>query len=212
MIKATLSILLVLNLQATMIAQQIYLEPVEDTFDARNMFMSTEITHQLSQDAIVRFYYSNHVSSYMPEKLIAIEKEQDQYYIVYHSSRFVNSLFGKANTMATKKNQKKVTLSTSDALLYIELFALAIKNKKKISTNGTKRDGINYYFSISDQGSKTAYIWSPDKKSAMGRLQKIGISLIQLANDTDEGKTVRLPATLIKRIQRLTKELKELYV
>ena len=69
-------------------------------------------------------------------------------------------------------------------------------------------DGTNYYFSVADRALKTGTVWSPEKKSKMDRLVRIGYSLISLTESTENGKTAQLKTELINKIKKLTDELK----
>ena len=63
-------------------------------------------------------------------------------------------------------------------------------------------------FSVADRALKTGTVYSPEKKSKMDRLIKIGYSLISLTESTENGKTVQLKTELINKIKKLTDELK----
>ena len=95
--------------------------------------------------------------------------------------------------------------------LYRDLFSVAINNRKYPETEMIGFDGVNYYFSVKDnrQNMQTGTTWSPHEESNIGKLTKIGKSLITLVQTTEKGSITKLNSELKKEIIALTMELKK---
>ena len=191
-------------------AQNDNLEPVESIFDEYDFrfeyysLVRKVLMKGMSDYPQVRFLI---IPSFSVEEVVAIEKIDSNYFIVHHKM--------KESIWYTEKNKEKigvdkkvVKISKSDMELYRELFAVAVNNQKYLDEEMWGVDGTNYYFSVADRALKTGTVYSPEKKSKMDRLIKIGYSLISLTESTENGKTVQLKTELINKIKKLTAELK----
>ncbi|WGF93989.1 hypothetical protein [Aequorivita marisscotiae] len=191
-------------------AQNDNLEPVESIFDDYDFqfeyysLIRKVLMNGMSDYPEVRFLI---IPSFSVEEVVAIEKENEKYFIVHH--KMSKSIwYTDKNKEKIKVKKKKVEISESDMKLYKELFKKAITHRKYPDKEIMGLDGVNYYFSVADRPLKTGTVWSPKSGSKMDRLKEVGYSLISLANDTKEDEKVELKTELIERIKKLTTEIK----
>ena len=194
----------------TIKAQNDSLEPVEsifDQFDFRFEYYSLVrkvLMNGMSDYPEVRFLI---IPSFSVEEVVAIEKQESKYFIVHHKMK-ESIWYTEKNKEKIKVKKKRVEISKSDAELYRELFSKAINNRRYPEKELWVTDGVNYYFTVNDKRLKTGTVWSPTSGSKMDRLNKIGYSLISLANKTENGQVAKLKTELTEQIEKLTTELK----
>lgn len=185
------------------------LEPVEsifDDFETRFEYYSQVrkiLMDGMSQYPEARFLI---IPSFSVEEVVAIEKENEKYFIVHHKME-KSIWYTEKRKEKIKVQKKKVEISRLHALLYKNLFKQAIINRKYPDEETMGNDGINYYFTVADGSLKTGTIWSPKLDSKMGRLTQIGYSLINLVKNAEEEKLVTPTTELVQKIKRLTTEL-----
>lgn len=195
----------------TLKAQNEHLEPVESIFDEYDfMFEYYSLVREVLMNGMtdtpeVRFLI---IPSFAVEEVVAIEDRNGKYFIVHHKMK--NSIwYTEKNKRKIKVLKKAVEISKVDMQLYHKLFKVAVNNRKYQEKEILGVDGVNYYFSVKNDGSnkiRTGTTWSPSEKSKIGELTNIGKSLIKLAESTDQDKIVKLETKLTEQIKELTIE------
>lgn len=183
------------------------LEPVGSVFDEFSYQYYTMVRKVLmngmSNYPEVRFLI---IPSFSVEEVVAIERENDKYFIVHHKME-KSIWYTEENQEEIKVIKKKIEIFKSDAKFYKELFQKAINNRKYPENEIWGNDGTNYYFTANDGRLKTGTVWSPKSGSKMDRLKKIGYSLISLATTTKNGQVAKLKKELTEKIEKLSTEL-----
>jgi hypothetical protein len=192
-------------------AQKGNLEPAESIFDEYDFrFEYYSLVRKILMNGIsdtpeLRFLI---IPSFSVEEVVAIEKRNEKYYIVHHKMK-QSIWYTEKNKEKIGVDKKEVEISKSDMELYHELFKTAVNNRKYPDEQTLGFDGTNYYFSVMDKRLKTGTTWSPNEKSNIGKLTKIGNSLINLVQTTEKGNITKLNPELKKEIIELTTELKK---
>ncbi|AGC77796.1 hypothetical protein LX97_02024 [Nonlabens dokdonensis] len=184
----------ILSASKKIYAQNDHLEPVKsifDEYDFRFVYHSDIrkiLMNGMSDAPEVRFLI---IPSFATEEVVAIEKEDENYYIIHH--RMTKSIwYTDENKEDIKVQKTKVRISKFDAQLYIDLFKAAMSKRKYPHKMNFGTDGNNYYFSVYDSPLKTGTTWSPRKGTKMKELVDIGNSLIKLALQSEKGKIAQL--------------------
>lgn len=207
--KSWLLLVVGMLLSFSVCAQNDHLEPVESIFDHYNLRFKyyskirTVLMDGMSPYPEVRFLV---VPSFSAEKVVSIEVEDGNYYIIYHEME-ESIWYTKKNPKQIKVRKKKVEITKSDMLLFQELFKQAIRNRKYPDEEFWGSDGTNFYFSVADKRLKTGTVWSPSWGTKMRRLVEIGNMLIRLAKDTDSGELASLSVKQKEEIMLLSAEI-----
>ncbi|MGO3155611.1 MAG: hypothetical protein ACTIK4_11520 [Mesonia sp.] len=187
------------------------LEPVESIFDEYDFrfeyyaFVRKMLMSGMSDTPELRFLI---IPSFEVEEVVAIEERNEKYFIVHHKMK-ESIWYTEKNREKIEVEKKEIEISKIDLELYHELFKIVVKNRQYPDEQTLGFDGTNYYFSVADERLKTGTIWSPSEKSKIGRLTKIGNSLINLVQTTKKENIAKLKPELIKEIKELTTEMKQ---
>lgn len=184
------------------------LEPVNDIFniyDYQFEYYSRVrkiLFERLGDQPEIRFLT---MPSFTPENVLDIEynREKDKYFLVYHICEEMIWYNKKWDRIKVTEYRKEINKESAD--LIKTLFKTAILKSKFNEERFLGLDGVNYYFSYYEWGSKSGSIWSPNSGTKMGRLVNIGNELIQLTKNADT--PVNLSDKLKKDILNLTSEL-----
>jgi len=142
--------------------------------------------------------------SFSPTYVLDIDKDNEtkKYYLIYHKCK--TSIWYNDNWRKIKVDKYKSELTNKSAELMIKLFKTAINQTKYYENELLGFDGTDYYFSVFDKGIKTGTVWSPNKKTRMGKLVEIGNHLIELVKQ--EKFKVDFNENLTSRIENLITE------
>lgn len=166
-----------------------HLEPVEDFFSMPDYHLEYFIRLRdllfkgLVDEPEIRFLI---LPSFTPESVLEIQyhKEINKYFSVYHTLEktvWLNKQWKKVKTIEYKKE-----ISKESAELVKSLFKAAIRDAQYPTWNNSGLDGTTYFFSYSDWGLRTAFIWEPNEASTLGHLIYIGQKLIELTKENDQ--------------------------
>ena len=133
---------------------------------------------------------------------IEVNRELDQYYLVFHSCEKMIWDNEEWEKVKVKKYRKAIDEKSVD--LIRSLFDLAISQVKFPEEEIVGLDGTKYYFSIRKYGMKSGVIWSPHEESKMSKLIDAGLGLITLAKS--EHSSVKIEGALEQKIKNLIKE------
>lgn len=208
-----LNIFLIFGTCSKLMAQADYLELVEEKTFFGSLYkpeyyysIRSVLFDGLSVKPQIR--YINFFQMGYPVYVLDIEYDSNEtkYFLILHT--FSHRKPVPAINRHTEKIELhiyKKEISKESVDLIKELFQTAIK-KAKPHNNRTGLDGTDYYFFI-NQNDKLhgGTVWSPDKKSKMGKLVKIGDQLMGLTRSKKE--IVAFDVNLTKRIIDLINEI-----
>ena len=210
-IKALIFIaLMILGIKNEIIAQSDCLDPIEEK-DFRSSFYKLEYYYSirnilfegLTYKPEIRYIHSFGLGS--PLVLdIEYNDSETKYFLILHT--FSKRILFQKNIEEIQMHIYKKEISKESVDLIKELFETAIKNAKS-GSNKMGLDGTSYYFFVNNnQILNGGTVWSPNKKSKMERLAKIGVELIKLTSSKTE--IVEFDVKLTKEIINLNNELK----